>query len=586
MSKFILSILLFLLFFTISLTAQKEDNVWLFGYSSNINIDSTFGGSRLEFNDIQSPELFYEYRSMDLDFLGVTISNNEGELICYSNGIYVANDTHEEIENSYGINEDFWWPLDEEDGYRLTQGAILLPHPTDTDKKYLIHCPKALPPDYFDYYSPYLYSTLIDFSESEEGIVLEKNTIIKADTFAFGGITATQHANGRDWWIVLPDKDTDLYNLFLLDENGVNFHHEEQIGINVEDGVGQNSFSPDGSIYVRYEGEYVDQDQHIIIQNFDRCSGTFSNQTYFTIPYYGSASGLVISPSNRYLYLSNKQFLYQFDLLAEDIESSMIEVGEYDGYYNGNPVFQTKFFLLQNAPDGKIYMSTTNTTQSLHVIHEPNKPGIACDFRQNLFLPTRNRGTLPNFPNFRLGPLDNSSCDTLGIDNLPLANFRYSPDTLNQYHFSFTDVSYYEPTSWLWTFGDGNSSTEIDPEHTYEADGTYEVCVTVSNENGSDTFCREIQIITSGVSDYLAVSEVETYPNPATKVVQLRFEFPLPEGLNWELLDVSGRVVSSQYIAAGSMQAVMELDCTSGVYLQQLRVNGGVFWSEKLVVLR
>jgi len=43
------------------------------------------------------------------------------------------------------------------------------------------------------------------------------------------------------------------------------------------------------------------------------------------------------------------------------------------------------------------------------------------------------------------------------------------------------------PTSWLWDFGDGGTSTEQNPTHTYEAEGTYTVSLTVSNGDDTDT---------------------------------------------------------------------------------------------------
>jgi len=50
----------------------------------------------------------------------------------------------------------------------------------------------------------------------------------------------------------------------------------------------------------------------------------------------------------------------------------------------------------------------------------------------------------------------------------------------------FTDTSTGGPTSWLWTFGDGNTSTAQNPAHTYTTAGTYSVSLTATNEYGSD----------------------------------------------------------------------------------------------------
>ncbi len=50
----------------------------------------------------------------------------------------------------------------------------------------------------------------------------------------------------------------------------------------------------------------------------------------------------------------------------------------------------------------------------------------------------------------------------------------------------FTDRSTSEPTSWRWDFGDGGSSREQNPSHTYNRRGAFTVRLTVSNARGSD----------------------------------------------------------------------------------------------------
>ena len=51
----------------------------------------------------------------------------------------------------------------------------------------------------------------------------------------------------------------------------------------------------------------------------------------------------------------------------------------------------------------------------------------------------------------------------------------------------FTDLSTCNPTSWLWKFGDGDSSTQQNPSHSYQNPGSYTVTLVVSNTCGSDT---------------------------------------------------------------------------------------------------
>ena len=72
----------------------------------------------------------------------------------------------------------------------------------------------------------------------------------------------------------------------------------------------------------------------------------------------------------------------------------------------------------QLAPNGKIYICTgISTGRYYHVINNPDEAGIACNVQQfGLQLTTWYDNTMPNFPNFRLGALKGSPCDTLGIE--------------------------------------------------------------------------------------------------------------------------------------------------------------------------
>jgi len=51
---------------------------------------------------------------------------------------------------------------------------------------------------------------------------------------------------------------------------------------------------------------------------------------------------------------------------------------------------------------------------------------------------------------------------------------------------NFTDESANSPISWLWDFGDGNTSTDQNPAHTYVAAGTYNVTMNATNVGGSN----------------------------------------------------------------------------------------------------
>lgn len=73
----------------------------------------------------------------------------------------------------------------------------------------------------------------------------------------------------------------------------------------------------------------------------------------------------------------------------------------------------------------------------------------------------------------------------------PLADFSYFPSDL-QVHF--VDKSVNLADHWLWTFGDGSSSTEQNPSYTYAATGMYEVCLEAGNQFGMNQVCKNIEI--------------------------------------------------------------------------------------------
>jgi len=56
---------------------------------------------------------------------------------------------------------------------------------------------------------------------------------------------------------------------------------------------------------------------------------------------------------------------------------------------------------------------------------------------------------------------------------------------------SFTDLSKGSPTTWKWDFGDGSTSLDKNPTHTYTTLGTYTVSLTVTNANGQDTTSKK-----------------------------------------------------------------------------------------------
>jgi PKD repeat protein len=78
-------------------------------------------------------------------------------------------------------------------------------------------------------------------------------------------------------------------------------------------------------------------------------------------------------------------------------------------------------------------------------------------------------------------------------DPLPVAGFTASPRAGNaplEVAFDSTTSDVVSPTAYLWSFGDGSTSPDASPTHTYMDPGFYDVILTVTNATGSDTLTR------------------------------------------------------------------------------------------------
>jgi len=81
----------------------------------------------------------------------------------------------------------------------------------------------------------------------------------------------------------------------------------------------------------------------------------------------------------------------------------------------------------------------------------------------------------------------------------PIANFVSDTTTSCFGIFHFTDKSTATPQTWLWNFGDGNTSTETSPSHVYAVAGTFPVTLIVGNTLGADTFSLSVTYLPPAV---------------------------------------------------------------------------------------
>ena len=87
----------------------------------------------------------------------------------------------------------------------------------------------------------------------------------------------------------------------------------------------------------------------------------------------------------------------------------------------------------------------------------------------------------------------------------------------------FTDTSTGNVISRLWDFGDGNNNNSPNPSHTYNTSGTYNVSLTVTGPNGSDSEVKIGYIVVSGPSSAAPVANFTVTPTSGIKPLNVSF---------------------------------------------------------------
>ncbi len=553
----------------------KNDYNWILGYPPN-KPEINYGGVKFDFNqDFTPPEFF---NTICPALYTAVLNSNSGKLLGYSNGCSIFNSVHQYMEEGDTIAYGYIWDNYCEDlGYPGDLNHIFIPWPGDTSKAILIYTRVSQDHETYNY----LYS-IIEFSSLHPlGIVTAKDVGFLS-TGITGFITATKHSNGRDWWIIIPEHNSNRFFINLLMPSGISVIDTQSIGTSWGnyDHSGQAIFSPDGTKYIRFNPW-----KGLDIFDFDRCSGTLSNPIEsgpLTDPI-KTAGGVACSMDSKYLYVSNLTNLYQFDLFNANILSSKTLIGQYDGFTNP---FPTNFYNMVLAPDGKIYIFSTNSVKDLHIINHPELKGDSCNFIQHtVHLPAYVDSGSPNLPFFRLGSDDGSFCDTLGINNLPIADFRYEIDSIQPDLVTFRNLSYFNPKEYFWTFDDNTSTTLKSPSpHKYAQEGYYHVCLTASNEYGSNTFCRNVLIdYTVSIKQGESNESIQIYPNPFSDFIYFINSY-YPSELYIAIYSELGTEIMVRKLT--DLNNRIDLSYLSdGVYFYKIMNNGKFFKSGKLIKL-
>ncbi|MBL7826766.1 MAG: hypothetical protein JNJ57_09055 [Saprospiraceae bacterium] len=388
-----------------TINGQMHDNNWIFGYtpqSGNAN------GTLMHFEN-GYPEFNQQNIQQDYKLYCIICSDSTGNLLFHTDGRQIRNRLHQVMEGGEMINPGQMW-VQFPDGYPSATSGICIPAPGLPNHYYLIHT-TLKDGDDLSVLCPELLYSLIDMNaNSGLGKVVLANQVLT--TGDLPNPRVVKHANGRDWWLLVGDIISKKYLVYLIGPNGIQLSHVQEIA-SPSVNSGNPTFSGNGCYYVNNYSP-----QGLWIFDFDRCSGTLSMPRF--LPYQQPVfwtSTCVFSSDERFLYVSNYLVSYQLDMNTIDSETIVLDtIARSDRGFSPDPPYYTHFQFPELGPDGRIYYSTSslNNSNAFHVINRPNLPLFAADFEQRgLILPVLKDDTRTYFPNYRLGRLLGSACDTL-----------------------------------------------------------------------------------------------------------------------------------------------------------------------------
>ncbi len=456
-----------------------------------MNDNWVFGDSCLvSFNNLSNPVA----TTIAKDFSSennCSISDSSGNLLFYLSGAVgwsfssrIYNRLQQLMLNGDSIFTD----------YSETNGSLIIPFPDSSNLFLMFHLGYQMGGSILE---EDLYYSIIDMNlDSGNGAVVSKNNLLMVDSMT-EKLCAIKHGNGIDWWVISHMFSNNAFYIYHVTPAGVSQPIIQNIGsingINVNSyfgGTGEMVASPNGDKIVCVNGEGVKE-----LFDFDRCSGTLSNCVALSNSdvYYGCS----FSPNGKVLYVSSFDAsgtgsIYQYDLTATNISSSKFTL--YSLNNNQYSIGQHEL-----GPDNKIYITTLypnfpsavfdTLNMFLSVINSPDSLNTACNFTPQSFYLGGNRSYygLPNNPNYELGLLIGSSCDSLP----PAVNFTTSDTSFCEKNcIDFFDFSSNNPTSWQWFFPGADSTTSMLQNPTnicYNSYGSFDVTLIACNSVGCDT---------------------------------------------------------------------------------------------------
>jgi gliding motility-associated-like protein len=353
----------------VNLSAQNEAANWYFGQNAGIQFDST--GNLI--GSIDGGQLS--------TLEGCTsISDNNGNLLFYTDGNLVYNRNHQLMPNGTGLFGDS----------SSTQSALVVPKPGDPNIYYIFTVDNLLDSSDFGFN----YSEVDMTLDGGLGDIIAKNVNLLQKSSE--KITAVlKDCASQSIWVITQANENGtpappIYNTFHAFEvstTGINTTSvKSTFPLTITDARGQIKVSPDGTKFVS-----ANMQGGLYLFDFDSATGVLSNQQNLSITSFSpSPYGVEFSQNSLRLYVHSsndanatgppnihQSTLTQFDLEAANIQASEFTLDQRQ-LYRGS---------LQLGPDGKIYRALSANyvigLPFLGVIENPNAVGATVVYTHN-----------------------------------------------------------------------------------------------------------------------------------------------------------------------------------------------------------
>ena len=172
------------------------------------------------------------------------------------------------------------------------------------------------------------------------------------------------------------------------------------------------------------------------------------------------------------------------------------------------------------------------------------------------------------------GSITETKQNMITVNAAPTAEFSFSGI---EYTVEFLNGSA-NATSYLWDFGDGNTSTENNPSHTYTNAGTYIVSLTANYMDCNDLITHEVSLPMVGIKNqYINNNEAVTiFPNPSAGLISIRMTEQIPGTMSLTVFNTLGKIIHESTTSNLTENQTINLDLSNhpkGIYYIKMGSN-------------